>query len=173
MSGSTKVGIIFRLASLTLEVVNPAGVRFAKTSDVSKASHRNEQVHALGAVVKAVEKTVPSETASCLVTTVRLENNLGFLFEDFRTGEVLDRLGEELLILHAPSEGNTAHRSVRNFYARVNASEGAVVLATPIEKASVVTQLKSGTVSIRYLRLSRKMFLVCEVRGANGFLGCP
>ena len=131
-------------------MVNPAGVRFAKTSDVSKASHRNEQVHALGAVVKAVEKTVPAETASCLVTTVRLENNFGYLFEDFRTGEVLDRLGEELLVLQAPTEENAAHRSVRNFYARVNASEGAVVLTTPIEKSSVVSQLQSGTVSIRY-----------------------
>ena len=122
-------------------------MRFAKTSDVSKASHRNEQVHALGAMVKAVEKVVPAETASCLVTTVRLENNLGFLFEDFRTGEVLDRLGEELLVLHAPAEDNTEHRSVRNFYARVNAGEGAVVLTTPIEKSSVVSQLQSGTVS--------------------------
>jgi hypothetical protein len=98
-------------------------MRFAKTTDLGKAAHRNEQVHALGAVLRATEKIVPLESAACLVTTVRLENNQGFLFEDFRTGEVLDRLGEELLVLHVPPDNlsgdencissGDGHRSLR------------------------------------------------------------
>jgi hypothetical protein len=91
-------------------VVNPQGMRFAKTTDISKASHRNEQVHACGTIIKGVEKVVPPETSSVQVNVVRLENGIGYLFEDFKTGEVLDRLGEELLVLHAPSEENADHR---------------------------------------------------------------
>ena len=47
-------------------------------------------------MIKAISKRTEIES---VVTVVQLENNLGWLFEHANTEEVLDRLGNELVVI--------------------------------------------------------------------------
>ena len=78
------------------KVVHPSGARFAISSDVSASSNRHDVIHAMGSVLVGVDKRM--ETGSH-VAVVQLDQGLGWLFENARTGEVLDRLGQEPIVI--------------------------------------------------------------------------
>jgi hypothetical protein len=87
------------------EVIHPSGARFASSSNVTEASERNEKLHLKGSVVKAISKRTEIES---VVTLVQLDDNNGWIFEHALTGEVLDRLGNELVII--PVDNNREMR---------------------------------------------------------------
>lgn len=107
------------------EVVHPSGARFARTSDITDASDRNEKLHPKGTMLKAISKRTEIES---VVTVVQLDQDNGWLFEHANTGEVLDRLGNELVVI--PSDET---RELRDFNARVVNPEGVHILTTPTE----------------------------------------
>jgi hypothetical protein len=77
------------------KVVHPSGARFAISAEVSASANRHEVTHALGKVLVANEKRMD---AGSHVAIVQLENSQGWIFENARTGEVLDRLGDEPIV---------------------------------------------------------------------------
>ena len=107
------------------EVVHPSGARFARTSNISEASDRNEKLHPKGTVLKAISKRTEIES---VVTVVQLDQNQGWLFEHANTGEVLDRLGNELVVI-----ASDENRELREFHAKIANPEGVPVLTTPTE----------------------------------------
>jgi hypothetical protein len=78
------------------EVVHPSGTRFAKSSNIAEASERNEMLHVKGSTIKAICKKTD---LGSIITTVQLDNNYGWIFEHSATGQVLDRLGNELVVI--------------------------------------------------------------------------
>jgi hypothetical protein len=78
------------------EVVHPSGTRFAKSSNIAEASERNEMLHPKGSIIKAICKKTD---LGSIITTVQLDNNYGWIFEHSATGQVLDRLGNELVVV--------------------------------------------------------------------------
>eukprot|EP01041_Mallomonas_annulata_P003451 gene3451-6857_t len=76
------------------EVVHPNGMRFASLPEIT--AERHEHIHPKGNVLKGIEKI--TEPASPL-TVVRLQNDYGWLFESTITGEVLDRLDDDVVLI--------------------------------------------------------------------------
>ena len=107
------------------EVVHPSGARFARSSDISEASERHEKSHPKGTVLKAISKRTEIES---VVTVVQLDGDNGWLFEHANTGEVLDRLGNELVVIPS-NEG----RELRELYAKIVNPDGVHILTTPTE----------------------------------------
>ena len=107
------------------EVVHPSGARFARTPDISEASERHEKSHPKGTVLKAISKRTEIES---VVTVVQLDADNGWLFEHANTGEVLDRLGNELVVIPS-NEG----RELRDLHAKIVNPEGVHILTTPTE----------------------------------------
>jgi hypothetical protein len=90
------------------EVVHPSGSRFAKSSYISDASDRHEKLHVKGTIIKGIMKKTD---LGSVITMVQLEMNSGWIFEHATTGQVLDRLGSELVVI--PVDGSREFRYAR------------------------------------------------------------
>lgn len=87
------------------EVIHPSGSRFAKSPNISEASDRYEKVHQRGTIIKAMRKRTD---IGSVITMVQLEADNGWIFEHASTGQVLDRLGNELVVI--PMDSNREFR---------------------------------------------------------------
>lgn len=113
------------------KVVHANGMRFAKSDDLANASDRHEKVHPEGAIIKATEKKVE---AGSMVAKILLANNCGWIFENSRTGEVLDRLGDQAVVLPTLPE----QRVLREFWAVVTNTFGCRVHPFPLAPTEVI-----------------------------------
>lgn len=86
----------FKTGEWTYEVIHPSGSRFAKSSNISDASDRHEKLHRKGTIIKAIMKKTD---IGSVITMVQLEMDSGWIFEHATTGLVLDRLGNELVVI--------------------------------------------------------------------------
>lgn len=87
------------------EVIHPSGSRFATSPNISEASDRHEKVHQKGTIIKAIRKRTD---IGSVITMVQLEADNGWIFEHASTGQVLDRLGNELVVV--PIDSNREFR---------------------------------------------------------------
>jgi hypothetical protein len=87
------------------EVVNPFGSRFAKSYNISEAKERHIRQFKSGSIVRAVRKRTDVGSA---ITMVQLDLDYGWIFEHSVTGQVLDRQGEEMVVL--PVDDNREFR---------------------------------------------------------------
>lgn len=90
------------------EVVNPFGSRFAKSFNISEAKERHNTLHKSGSIIKAVRKRTDVGSA---IVMVQLDLNFGWIFEHSVTGQVLDRQGDEMVVL--PLDDNREFRYFR------------------------------------------------------------
>ena len=85
-----------KIGEWSYEVIHPSGSRFAKSPNISEASDRYDRVHQKGTVIKAIRKRTD---IGSVITMVQLEADCGWIFEHASTGQVLDRLGNELVVI--------------------------------------------------------------------------
>jgi hypothetical protein len=90
------------------EVVHPSGSRFAKLSNISDAFDRHEKLHVKGTIIKGIMKKTDFGS---VITMVQLEMCIGWIFEHAITGQVLDRLGNDLVVI--PVDGTREYRYAR------------------------------------------------------------
>ena len=96
------------------EVVNPFGSRFAKSFNISEAKERHALLHKSGSIIKAIRKRTDEASA---ITMVQLDKDYGWVFEHSVTKQVLDRQGDELVVL--PVDDNREFRYDRTTLARL------------------------------------------------------
>lgn len=87
------------------EVVNPFGSRFAKSFNISEAKERHLRQFKSGSIIRAIRKRTDVGSA---ITMVQLDLDYGWIFEHSVTGQVLDRQGEEMVVL--PVDDNREFR---------------------------------------------------------------